>query len=121
MVGVKKKFGAEIYRLRLNKKYGLRECAKKVRISATYLSRIEKGVDPPPSGDKISKLAEVLEVDNDELFRLANKSNPDYIAKLTLKSNLPTLIAEISASSDDQALVDDLIKVARQKNKKKTK
>jgi len=70
-------FGETIKRLR-KKKYGLREFAKQVGISATYLSKMERGKDPPPAEDKIAKMAQLLGADQNKLFALAKKLPPEF-------------------------------------------
>ena len=115
----KTSFGKEINRLRIKKKLGLREFARRANISATYAGRIEKAIDPPPSEKQIKKFAEVLDVDPDKLFGLADKVNPDYLLAMKKSANLPTLISEITASSDSETLVKDLIAVAKKRNKTK--
>ena len=42
-------------------------------MSAGNLSRLENGEHGPPSDEVIIKLAEVLDADTDELFRLAGR------------------------------------------------
>jgi len=70
----KRLFGQMIKKERLAKSLGLRQFAKKVSISATYLSRIENALDYPPSGRKITGMAEVLGIDSGVLFEAANKT-----------------------------------------------
>ena len=41
-------FGTTIKELRTQKKLGLRQFAQKIGISATYVSKMERGLDPPP-------------------------------------------------------------------------
>ncbi len=71
-------FGETIKRLRKSKQLGLREFAKKVGISATYLSKMERGLDPPPAEDKIAKMAQLLGADQNKLFALAGKLPPEF-------------------------------------------
>ena len=70
----KRLFGQMIRKARREKSMGLREFAKKVGISATYLSRIENSLDYPPSGQRLSDMARVLGIDSDLLFETANKT-----------------------------------------------
>ena len=46
-------------------------------IEPAYLSKIERGVFPPPSEEVIVKLAEVLDEDKDVLLALAGKLSSD--------------------------------------------
>jgi transcriptional regulator with XRE-family HTH domain len=47
-----KSFGEFVRRRRAAKEIGLRELARKTGMSATYLSKIERGELPPPAEDK---------------------------------------------------------------------
>lgn len=53
--------------------FSLRQVAARVGIEPAYLSKIERGVFPPPSEDVILRLAEVLNQDGDVLLALAGK------------------------------------------------
>jgi transcriptional regulator with XRE-family HTH domain len=75
-------FGNRIRELREAKKqidpaFSLRRFAQAVGISATFLSKIETGMASPPSVENIKKMAELLEVDADELLALAGKVDPE--------------------------------------------
>jgi transcriptional regulator with XRE-family HTH domain len=61
---------------RNNPEYSLRKFAAAVGISPTFLSKIEKGEFAPPAADKIIKIAELLNLDADELLALADKVDP---------------------------------------------
>lgn len=67
------KFGAKLRQLRKKARMSQREVADKVKIDFTYLSKIESGVMPPPSEEKIRRLAKVLGCDEYELITLAGK------------------------------------------------
>jgi transcriptional regulator with XRE-family HTH domain len=72
----------------LRKRVGLtqQELAEKVGISATYLSKIENGIMPPPTRGVIIRLAEVVRENKKELLNLAGK-NPINIARMREKLN----------------------------------
>ena len=77
-----KAFGKRIRELReakkrIDPKYSLRQFAQAAGISATFLSKVETGAFDPPAPDKIKKMAELLEVDSDELLALAGKVDPE--------------------------------------------
>jgi transcriptional regulator with XRE-family HTH domain len=61
---------------RNNPEYSLRKFAAAVGISPTFLSKIEKGEFAPPAADKIMKIAELLNLDADDLLALADKVDP---------------------------------------------
>jgi transcriptional regulator with XRE-family HTH domain len=71
-------FGEKIKELRKKKNLTLRALAEKVDLDFTYLSKIENGkVDYTPSSDKIRSLANVLDADELELLKLADKVPPE--------------------------------------------
>jgi len=75
-------FGSYVRKLREAKKvvdprFSLRKFAQAVGISPTYLSKVEKGEFAPPAPERIKKMAELLEINADELLALANKLDPD--------------------------------------------
>lgn len=55
----------------------LRKFAAAAGISATFLSKIERGEFDPPKADKVIRMAELLGEDPDELLALANKVDPE--------------------------------------------
>jgi transcriptional regulator with XRE-family HTH domain len=73
MNGGRQKFGAFIRRKREVKEIGLREMAKMIGISPTYLSRIERDEFPPPAEDRVIAIAEIIECDADELLARAGR------------------------------------------------
>jgi len=75
-------FGRRIRQLREKKKltdtrFTLRQFAVALDLSATFISKMETGEYAPPSPEKIKKMAELLEVDADELLALAGKVDPE--------------------------------------------
>ena len=73
----REKFGAFIRRVREAKEIGLREMAKKIGVSPTYLSKVERDEFSPPAEDKVRKIAGVLGLDADELLALAGRVATD--------------------------------------------
>ena len=53
----RRSFGALVRQEREAKEIGLREMAKKIGVSPTYLSKIERGDFDPPAEDKVRKIA----------------------------------------------------------------
>lgn len=70
-------FGEYIRDLRIKSKYGLRELARKLEMSATYLNDIEKQKRSAPKPDTVSKLAELLNADEQLIIDLASMSRKD--------------------------------------------
>ena len=73
----KEQFGAFIRRKREEKDLGLREMAKKIGISPTYLSKCERDEFPPPSEDRVRAIAKELECDVDDLLARAGRVSSD--------------------------------------------
>ena len=77
MMAGKKSFGALVRHKRLAKEIGLREMAKKIGVSPTYLSKLERDEFPPPAEDKVRKIAGIIEHDPDVLLALAGRVSSD--------------------------------------------
>ena len=76
-----KAFGDVVRERREKQKITLRKFADSVGMSATYLSKIERGEFPPPAEEKILAIAQRLELDADELMSLAGRI-PSDVAKI---------------------------------------
>ena len=70
-------FGATIRELREERGIGLRQFARMIEVSATYLSKIEREELPPPAEGRVKEIARLLEQDPDELLALAGKVASD--------------------------------------------
>lgn len=116
----KKEFGKIIRKLRNEKGIIQRDVAEKVGIDVTYLSKIENGKLPPPSQEKIKRLAEVLDADKDYLIIKANKV-PEDIEEMIPKSSkeVPKLLrAGRELSNEEWEEVHEYIKkIKRGRNK----
>src|SRR5690242_11972334 len=77
MVSGEEKFGEFVRREREAKEIGLREMAKKIGVSPTYLSKVERDELPPPAEDKVRKIAAIIGEDQDELLALAGRVASD--------------------------------------------
>ena len=96
-------FGSRIRELRQAKNLTLRDVAKKVKVTFTYVSKIENqklSFGEFPSNEMILKLARALDADPDELLLLAKKI-PDMIRKRVLQR--PDAFRRI-ATLDDRRL-----------------
>lgn len=71
------KFGAFVRRERMAREIGLREMAKKIGVSPTYMSKVERDEFTPPTEDKVKSIALILECDLDELLALAGRVPSD--------------------------------------------
>ena len=115
------KFGKRVRELREAKKavdpsFSLRQFAVKVGISATFLSKVETGEFDPPSAENIIKMAELLEVDADDLLALADKTNPEL--EVIIKSE-PKAMADLLRAARDRGLTaEDLERITRNMKRK---
>ena len=111
----KQKFGAFIRRKREEKEFGLREMAKKVGISPTYLSKCERDEFPPPSEDRVREIAKILGCDVDELLARAGRVSSD-VAEI-IKRHPVQLAALLRASKGMSA--EDICRLADEAEKMK--
>jgi len=115
-------FGSYIRKLREAKKiidprFSLRKFAAAVGISPTFLSKVEKGEFSPPAPERIKRMAELLEVDADELLALANKVDPDLSEII---KDQPKAMADFLRTARDINLSeDDLRKLTGKLRKQK--
>lgn len=72
--------------------FSLRKVAGRVGIEPAYLSKIERGVFPPPSEEVIVKLADELGLNRDILLALGGKLASDLQATILKR---PELFAEL--------------------------
>jgi transcriptional regulator with XRE-family HTH domain len=77
MVRGSEKFGEFVRRERGEKEIGLREMARMIGVSPTYLSKVERDEFPPPAEDKVRKIAEIIGCDVDELLARAGRVSSD--------------------------------------------
>ena len=71
------KFGAFVRHEREAKDIGLREMAKMIGVSPTYLSKIERDEFPPPAEDKVKAIAKIIGCDADDLLARAGRVSSD--------------------------------------------
>jgi DNA-binding Xre family transcriptional regulator len=77
MAGAEEKFGALIRRERESRDLGLREMAKMIGVSPTYLSKIERDEFPPPAEERVRAIAKIIECDPDDLLARAGRVSSD--------------------------------------------
>jgi PTS system nitrogen regulatory IIA component len=74
--------GATLRLLRLESGLGLRDLARRLGVSSTYLHRVENGLDPAPTAARLEQMARELGVPAPLLVELAARVSPflvDYI------------------------------------------
>ena len=73
-------------------RFSVRKVAERVGIEPSYLSKIERGEQPPPGEGNIRRLAEELGENPDALLALAGKVSSDL---LEIIRERPTVVAEL--------------------------
>jgi len=78
-------FGAFLRRLRLARKLSLRRMARSMpKMTASYLSQIERAGCPLPTEQRIRELAQILDVDVDDLLARAGRISTDLVKIICL-------------------------------------
>lgn len=113
----REKFGAFIRREREAREIGLREMAKMIGVSPTYLSKVERDEFTPPAEDKVKAIAKVIECDADELLALAGRVSSD-ISDI-IKRQPVELAALLRSTKGLKA--DDIIRLRQEAQKTKEK
>lgn len=80
-------FGDRLREIRLEQGIGLRELARRVNISAPYVSNIEQGKFDPPSAEIVERLAEELGQDREDFLLLAGRIDSELLA--ITKTDIP--------------------------------
>jgi len=117
MMAGRKSFGALVRRERQAKEIGLREMAKNIGISPTYLSKIERGDFDPPAEDKVRKIAEIIGRDPDELLALAGRVASDLTDIIRQR---PRELADFLRTAKGLS-AEDIARLARQAQRAKEK
>src|SRR5258708_19696417 len=98
MISGREKFGAFIRKEREAKGLSLRDMAKKIKVSPTFLSKVETE-DWKPGEDKLRKIAEVIGCDPDDLLARAGR--------------VPTELSEIIKQNPHRHQMTPLLRTAR--------
>ena len=122
-------FGERLKKLRKEKDISLRQMAKILGITPPYLSRIENGHEHPPKAEHISKMAEILGIDESVLFELVptdlkNKRIPDEIVEGyqkdgVSKKKVPEFFRSVKKAKLTEEEWDELIEEVKKKGSKK--
>ncbi len=72
--------------------FSLRKLANRIGIEPSYLSKIERGHQPPPGEDTIRKIADELGEDRDAMLALAGKVSSDLLEIIRQR---PAVVAEL--------------------------
>jgi len=98
MTGGREKFGAFIRREREAKGLSLRDMAKKIKVSPTFLSKVETE-DWKPGEEKLRNIAQVIGCDPDDLLAQAGR--------------VPTELSDIIKESPHRHEMTALLRTAR--------
>ena len=109
------KFGAFVRHEREARDIGLREMAKMIGVSPTYLSKIERDEFPPPAEDKVKAIAKIISCDADDLLARAGRGSSDLSDIIKQR---PREIAALLRTTKGLT-ADDMAKLARQAQRAK--
>jgi transcriptional regulator with XRE-family HTH domain len=94
--------------------FSVRQVAARVGVEPSYLSKVERGHEGPPSEAKIRSLARELDEDPDTLLAMAGKVASDLQEVIRRRPRLMSqLIREVQSISDNR--LHRLVIAARQK------
>ncbi len=79
--------------------FSVRKLAAKVGVEPSYLSKVEREIEPPPSEPRIRALAEALGEDPDVLLAMAGKVSSDLQETIRRR---PELFAQLIRELKDQ-------------------
>ncbi len=96
-------FGSYVRERRLalraeDRSYSLRRVAQAIAVEPSYLSKVERGQQAPPSEDKVKALAVVLGEDSDLLLAMAGKVSSDLLRVIRQR---PRLFAQLIRQLDE--------------------
>lgn len=106
-------FGATLRVLRLQSGLGLRDLARRVGVSSTYLSRVESGLDPAPTPARLVNIARELGVPARTLIEIARRVSPllvDYVEDVPEAGSLFVDIALRKLSAAQVAEVQTFVR-----------
>ena len=115
MTSGREKFGEFVRRKREARELGLREMAKMIEVSPTYLSKVERDEFPPPAEDKVRKIAKIIECDVDDLLARAGRVSTDIT---DIIKRQPVELAALLRTTKGLT-ADDIARLARQAQKAK--
>jgi transcriptional regulator with XRE-family HTH domain len=85
--------------------FSVRKMAARIGVEPSYLSKIERGEQPPPSEEKIVALAEVLGEDPDVMLAMAGKVSSDLQEAIRKRPQLfGELIRQLKKAPDRAVL-----------------
>ncbi len=106
-------FGQRIRDLRIGQHITLRDFAKRLDVSPTYISQIEQGNFKPPAEHVVVQMARILKLDPDELLALAGRVADDLAPIIRDK---PRALAAFLRSAK-QLTAEDIFQFQQQANR----
>ena len=109
-------FGDLLRACRLEAGMGLRELARRLDISAGYLSDVELNHVPPPSEEVIVSIAGMLSVDRSRLLNAARKVDPelaDYVVNRPRAADFLRMAKDRDFSDEDWKRLSQLVEISR--------
>lgn len=110
------KFGEFVRSAREAKDIGLREMAKMIGVSPTYLSKVERDEFAPPAEDKVKAIAQIIGCDVDELLARAGRVASDLS---DIIKRHPVELAALLRTTTGLTM-DDIAKLARNAQRAKS-
>lgn len=99
----KETFGQYLRQRRMQKQFTLREFARQVGVSPTYLSHVEQDIADPPTAERVRTIARLLDENPDELIAMAGRMPEDLPELIQNRAaEMPELLREASGLSPDQ-------------------
>lgn len=92
-------FGRMMREARRQKGIGVRELARRLRVSDAYVSRLELGRSSPPAPQRAVAIAAELGLDVDRFLAAAGHVAPDVKAILLARPELAQVLREFSATA----------------------
>lgn len=101
-------FGAALRLLRLQSGLGLRDLARRVGVSSTYLSRVESGADPAPTPARLVHIARELKVPPETLLEIAHRVAPLLTEYVERVPEAGRFFADVALRNLDASQLDEL-------------
>ncbi len=88
-----------------DRSFSLRQLATRIGVEPSYLSKVERGTEPPPSEEKVRRLAVELGDDPDVLLALAGKVSSDLQQVIRKRPELFAQLIRELADLPDRAVL----------------
>ncbi|MDP1823229.1 MAG: helix-turn-helix domain-containing protein [Archangium sp.] len=94
--------GATLRLLRVGSGFGLRELAQRLGVSSAYLSRVENGIDPVPTEERLADIARELDVPVALLLDTAHRVSPFVLRYAEQRPQAASLFLELARRDLDE-------------------